>query len=58
MCRGGSGAHAVGMFHLNDYRTVRFLVDDHHHTYRPNPRRFLRRRARADQATSRPSTRA
>jgi hypothetical protein len=34
------------MFQLNDYKTVRFLVDDHNHSYRPLPRRSLRRAAR------------
>jgi hypothetical protein len=34
------------MFQLNDYKTVRFLVDDHNRTYRPLPRRSLRRSAR------------
>ena len=34
------------MFQISDYNTVRFLVDDHHRTYRPLPRRSLRRSAR------------
>ena len=47
------------MFHLNDYRTVRFLVDDHNHTYQPVPRRFLRRRSRDEAArTNRPVARS
>jgi hypothetical protein len=34
------------MFQINDYRTNRLLVDDHNNTYRPLPRRSLRRATR------------
>ena len=46
MCGAPSEAHADGMFQISDYNTVRFLVDDHNRTYRPLPRRSLRRSAR------------
>jgi hypothetical protein len=46
MCGTPSEAHADGMFQISDYNTVRFLVDDHNRTYRPLPRRSLRRSAR------------
>ena len=46
MCGDPSEAQADGMFQISDYNTVRFLVDDHHRTYRPLQRRSLRRSAR------------
>jgi hypothetical protein len=34
------------MFGFNDHTTVRLLADDRYRTYRPAPRRSLRRSAR------------
>jgi len=34
------------MFGFNDHTTVRRLTDDRYHSYRPLPRRSLRRAAR------------
>jgi hypothetical protein len=34
------------MFGFHDHNTVQLLSDDRHHTYRPLPRRSLRRAVR------------